>query len=299
MTDNLTPTHKSGFVSIIGNPNVGKSTLMNRLVGERLSIVTSKSQTTRHRIFGIVDRPDYQIVYSDTPGILSPRYELQRSMLKAVESTLEDSDLILYITDVIETPDKHPEILARIAQSSVPKILLINKMDLTDQNSLERLVAEWAERLPGAEILPISALHGFAVDFIESKIISLLPVGAKYYPPDTLTDRPVRFFVTEIIREKILLNCREEVPYSVEVSVRAYKETFQRDYIEAVIYVSRDSQKGILIGKGGAMLKRIGTDARKDIETFLQKSVYLKLLVQVAADWRDDQQQLKKFGYLE
>ena len=264
--------HKSGFVSILGNPNVGKSTLMNRLVGERLSIVTSKAQTTRHRIFGIVDTPDYQIVYSDTPGILAPAYELQRTMLKAVEQTLDDSDFLLYITDVVENPGKHAEFFATIAKSPIPKLVLINKIDLTDQHTLEGLVDQWAERLPGAEVLPISALHGFGVELIQPKIISLLPEGEKYFPPDTLTDRPVRFFVTE------------------ERGI---------DRIEAVIYVARDSQRGILIGQGGRMLKRIGIEARKDLERFLQKHVYLGLTVQVADNWRDDPDQLKRFGYTE
>ena len=291
--------HKSGFVSILGNPNVGKSTLMNRLVGERLSIVTSKAQTTRHRIFGIVDTPDYQIVYSDTPGILAPAYELQRTMLKAVEQTLEDSDFLLYITDVVENPGKHAEVFATIAKSPIPKLVLINKIDLTDQHTLEGLVAQWAERLPGAEVLPISALHGFGVELIQPKIISLLPEGEKYFPPDTLTDRPVRFFVTEIIREKILLYTHQEVPYSVEISVNDYREERGIDRIEAVIYVARDSQRGILIGHGGRMLKRIGIEARKDLERFLQKHVYLGLTVQVADNWRDDPDQLKRFGYTE
>ena len=291
--------HKSGFVSILGNPNVGKSTLMNRLVGERLSIVTSKAQTTRHRIFGIVDTPDYQIVYSDTPGILAPAYELQRTMLKAVEQTLEDSDFLLYITDVVENPGKHAEFFATIAKSPIPKLVLINKIDLTDQHTLEGLVDQWAERLPGAEVLPISALHGFGVELIQPKIISLLSEGEKYFPPDTLTDRPVRFFVTEIIREKILLYTHQEVPYSVEISVSDYREERGIDRIEAVIYVARDSQRGILIGQGGRMLKRIGIEARKDLERFLQKHVYLGLTVQVADNWRDDPDQLKRFGYTE
>ena len=276
--------HKSGFVSILGNPNVGKSTLMNRLVGERLSIVTSKAQTTRHRIFGIVDTPDYQIVYSDTPGILAPAYELQRTMLKAVEQTLEDSDFLLYITDVVENPGKHSEFFATIAKSPIPKLVLINKIDLTDQHKLEGLVDQWAERLPGAEILPISALHGFGVELIQPKIISLLPEGEKYFPPDTL---------------KILLYTHQEVPYSVEISVSDYREERGIDRIEAVIYVARDSQRGILIGQGGRMLKRIGIEARKDLERFLQKHVYLGLTVQVADNWRDDPDQLKRFGYTE
>lgn len=291
--------HKSGFVGIVGNPNVGKSTLMNRLVGERLSIVTSKSQTTRHRILGVVDTPDYQIVYSDTPGILAPVYELQRAMLRAVEGVLEDSDVLLYITDVVEQPDKHAAMLDMIATSDVPKLVLINKIDLTTQDELERMVAWWADRFPGAQILPVSALHGFGVDAVAPKLVSMLPEGEKYFPPETLTDRPVRFFVTEIIREKILLYCREEIPYSVEVAIRDYVEGRRLDEIEAVVYVARESQKGILIGKGGRMLRRIGTAARRDMERFLDKRVYLRIVVQVAEGWRDDESQLRRFGYME
>lgn len=291
--------HKSGYVSIIGNPNVGKSTLMNRLVGERLSIVTNKAQTTRHRIFGVVDTPEYQIVYSDTPGILSPAYALQRAMLKAVEATLEDSDVLLYITDAVEQPDKHAELVARIAASGLKKLVCINKIDLTKQAELEELVARWAVLMPGAEILPVSALHGFGIDLIQPKLVQMLPEGPKYFPPDTLTDRPVRFFVTEIIREKILLYCRQEVPYSVEVAVRSYEEGESIDRIDAVIYVARDSQKGILIGKGASMLKRIGVAARKDIEAFVQRKVHLALTVQVSENWRDDDETLRRFGYRE
>lgn len=295
----MSKVHKSGYVSILGNPNVGKSTLMNRLVGERLSIVTNKSQTTRHRIFGIVDKPEYQIVYSDTPGILAPAYELQKAMLAAVESTLEDSDILLYITDVVESPEKHADLMARIANRDIPKLVVINKIDLTDQATLERLVAERETRWPGAIIFPVSALHGFGVDLIEAQIVRMLPEGPKYFPEDTLTDRPVRFFVTEITREKILENCREEVPYSVEVVVKEYLEGERLDSIEAVIYVARESQKGILIGKGGTMLRRIGTQARKDMESFLQKKVFLRLVVQVAEGWREDQDQLRGFGYID
>lgn len=291
--------HKSGYVSIVGNPNVGKSTLMNRLVGERLCIVTNKAQTTRHRIFGVVDTPAYQIVYSDTPGILTPTYALQRIMLKAVEATLEDSDVILYITDVVEQPDKHAEVVQRIASSEIKKLMCINKIDLTQQTALEGLVERWASLMPGAEILPVSALHGFGIDLIQPKLVEMLPEGPKYYPPDTLTDRPVRFFVTEIIREKILMYCRQEVPYSVEVSVRNYEEGEALDRIDAVIYVARDSQKGILIGHGARMLKRIGIAARKDIEAFVQRRVHLVLTVQVAENWRDDDDTLRRFGYRE
>lgn len=291
--------HKSGYVSIVGNPNVGKSTLMNRLVGERLSIVTNKAQTTRHRIFGVVDSPAYQIVYSDTPGILTPTYALQRAMLKSVEETLEDSDVLLYITDVVEQPEKHGEVVSRIAACGVKKLVCINKIDLSRQAELEALVSRWASLMPGAEILPVSALHGFGIDLIQPKLVQMLPEGPKYFPPDTLTDRPVRFFVTEIIREKVLLNCRQEVPYSVEVAVRGYEEGESFDRIDAVIYVARDSQKGILIGKGGRMLKRIGMAARRDIETFVQRGVHLALTVQVSENWRDDDDTLRRFGYRE
>lgn len=291
--------HRAGFVSIVGNPNVGKSTLMNALVGERLSIITNKSQTTRHRIFGIVDTPEYQIVYSDTPGILTPNYALQEAMLTSVKQTFEDSDLILYITDTIEQFDKHQEILATIGKLSIPKLVVINKLDLTTHEKLEQLVEQWLTLWPEATILPVSALHKFGIEHIQSWILQLLPEGEKYFPPDTLTDRPIRFFVTEIVREKILEFCQEEIPYSVEVSVSTYQETPTIDKIEAIIFVARDSQKGILIGRGGAMLKRIGTAARKDIETFLQKKVYLRLHVQVSENWRNDAEKLREFGYTE
>ena len=291
--------HKSGFVTILGNPNVGKSTLMNALVGERLSIVTNKAQTTRHRILGIVDTPDYQIVYSDTPGILEPHYALQKSMLTTVQQTFSDSDLILYITDTVEKADKNPDMLTAIGALAIPKLVLINKVDLTTQAELEQLVSHWRELWPEATVLPISALHRFGIEQILPWILELLPEGAKYFPPETLTDRPVRFFVTEIVREKILEFCKEEVPYSVEVAISAYQEGEELDRIEAIIFVARDSQKGILIGKEGRMLKRIGTAARKDIERFLQKHVFLQLHVQVSENWRNDEERLKEFGYIE
>lgn len=291
--------HKAGFVSILGNPNVGKSTLMNLLVGERLSIVTNKAQTTRHRILGIVDTPSYQIVYSDTPGILIPNYALQEAMLAAVKQTFEDSDLILYITDTVEKFDKNPALLETIGKLDIPKLLLINKVDLTTQDKLELLVAQWRQRWPNATVLPISALHNFGIEHILPRILELLPVGEKFFPPDTLTDRPTRFFVAEIIREKILEFCQDEIPYSVEIAVNAYKEEETMDRIEAVIFVARDSQKGILIGRQGVMLKRIGTAARKDIERFLQKHVYLRLYVQVSDNWRNDAEKLRDFGYIE
>lgn len=291
--------HKSGFVSIIGNPNVGKSTLMNWLVGERLSIVTSKAQTTRHRILGIVDTPAHQIVYSDTPGYLTPAYALQEAMQAKVEETFEDTDVFLYLTDVVEKANKHQELIDKVAQQPMPVLLLINKIDLIDQPALEALVAQWQALLPKAQIMPISALHNFGVDLIEPTILKLLPEGPKFFPPDTLTNRPVRFFIAEIIREKILLHCKQEVPYSVEVRVRSYQEEPGLDRIETVIFVARDSQKGILIGRGGRMLKRIGTEARHDIELFLQKRVFLRLVVQVAENWRDDEDDLREFGYIE
>lgn len=291
--------HRAGFVSVVGNANVGKSTLLNRLVGERLSIVTPKAQTTRHRILGIVDCPEYQIVYSDTPGVLQPSYALQRAMLAAVESTLEDTDLFLYVTDVVEDPAKHGDFLQRLKASGIPVVLVINKIDLTDGKRLEGVVNSWRDLLPEASVLPISALHGFGVEQVEAAVVRGLPLGPKYYPEDTLTDRPVRFFVTEIIREKILLCCKEEVPYSVEVEVADYKESDTLDRIEVIVHVARDSQKGILIGRGGSMLKRIGRLARLDIERFVGKRVYLHLQVQVSPDWRDSDDALRHFGYLE
>ncbi len=294
-----TEGHRGGFVSVVGNANVGKSTLLNRLVGERLSIVTPKAQTTRHRILGIVDRPAYQIVYSDTPGVLQPSYALQRAMLSAVESTLEDTDLFLYVTDVVEDPTSHRDFLQRLKVSGIPVVLVINKIDLTEGQALEGLVQRWHDMLPGASVLPISALHGFGVEQVEAAVVRRLPLGPKYYPEDTLTDRPVRFFVTEIIREKILLCCKEEVPYSVEVEVEDYRESPTLDRIDAVIHVARDSQKGILIGKGGSMLKRIGQLARADIERFVDKQVYLHLQVKVSPDWRDSDDALRRFGYME
>lgn len=291
--------HKSGFVSILGNPNVGKSTLMNALVGERLSIVTNKAQTTRHRILGIVDTPSYQIVYSDTPGILTPNYALQEAMLAAVKQTFEDSDLILYITDTVEKFDKNLPILETIGKLPLPKLVLINKVDLTTQDKLEQLVDQWSHFWPSATVLPISALHKFGIEQILPWILELLPTGEKFFPADTLTDRPTRFFVTEIIREKILAFCEEEIPYSVEIAIKSYTEEEVIDRIEAVIFVARDSQKGILIGRQGSMLKRIGTAARKDIERFLQKHVYLRLHVQVSENWRNDAEKLRDFGYIE
>ncbi len=292
--------HKSGFVNIVGNPNVGKSTLMNDLVGERVSIITSKAQTTRHRIMGIVNTPEYQIVFSDTPGVLSPKYKLQESMLQYSEGALTDADILLYVTDVVEDPTKNADFLSRVAAEKVPVLLVINKIDLLkDQKQLEEIVARWHTLLPNAEIIPASAKEGFNVQALMKRIVELLPEGEPYFGKDALTDKPARFFVTEIIREKILLNYDKEVPYSAEVIVEQFEEKEKSIHIMAVIYVERDSQKGILIGKGGSMLKRVGTEARKDIETFFGKSVFLELFVKVEPNWRNRENKLKAFGYIE
>ena len=290
-------THKSGFVNIIGNPNVGKSTLMNALVGEQLSIITSKAQTTRHRIMGIVNGEDFQIVYSDTPGILKPNYKLQESMLKFVNSALVDADIILYVTDVIETSDKNENYIAKLTKKKVPVLVLINKIDLCSQDKLEELIEQWHQLLPKAEILPVSALKKENLGLLFDKLIKLLPESPPYYPKDALTDKSERFFVSEIIREKILLFYKKEIPYSVEIEVESFKEEKNITRIRAVIYVMRDTQKGIIIGHQGKMLKKTGTEARKDIEGFLNKKVYLELFVKVRKDWRDQSSHLKKFGY--
>lgn len=290
--------HRSGFVNILGNPNVGKSTLMNVLVDHKLSVTTPKAQTTRHRIMGIVNGDGYQIVYSDTPGILSPRYKLQSAMMKSVESALDDADLILYVTDVVETASKQSEHLNRILASPVQKIIVINKIDLTNQADLEKLVEKWAERAPGVAVLPVSALNRFNTDLLLKEIISRLPAGPPYFPEDQLTDRYDRFFVAEIIRGKIFETCHEEIPYSVEVEIESYREEPEINRIAAIINVARDSQKGIIIGHKGSMLKRIGTAARKEMEEFLGKKVFLELYVRVAHEWRDNPRTLKKFGYL-
>lgn len=289
--------HKSGFVNIIGNPNVGKSTLMNNLVGERISIITSKSQTTRHRIKGIVNGDDFQIVYSDTPGVLKPNYKLQESMMKYSTSALVDADIILYVTDVVETIDKNEEFLKKVQNATVPVLLILNKIDLTDQTKLLKIFDRWKEKLPQAEIFPMSAKENFNVDNLFKRILELLPEGPAYFPKDEVTDLPARFFVTEIIREKILVNYDKEVPYSVEVEVEEYKDEPKIIRIMAVINVERTSQKGIIIGHKGAALKKVGTDARKDIEAFFGKKVFLQLYVKVAKDWRSKDSQLKNFGY--
>ena len=291
--------HKSGFVNIVGNPNVGKSTLMNSLVGERISIITSKAQTTRHRIMGIVNTDDMQIVYSDTPGVLKPNYKLQESMLGFSHSALVDADILLYVTDTVETPDKNAEFLERVAKERMPVIVIINKIDLLKgQAELEALVDRWKELLPQAEIIPISAMLRFNIDNLLTRIQELLPESPPFFDKDALTDKPARFFVNEIIREKILLTYAKEIPYACEVAVELFKESDKRIEISAVIYVERDSQKGIIIGKGGTALKRVGSLARKDIEAFFDKQVYLQLYVKVEKDWRNRVNKLRSFGYL-
>lgn len=292
--------HKAGFVNIVGNPNVGKSTLMNDLVGERVSIITAKAQTTRHRIMGIVNEPDYQIVFSDTPGVLSPKYKMQEAMLNFSEGALTDADILLYVTDVVEDPTKNAEFLKKVAGENIPVLLVINKIDLLkNQEELTTIVDRWKELLPNAEIFPTSAKEHFNVSNLMNRIIELLPVSPPYFGKDALTDKPARFFVTEIIREKILLNYEKEVPYATEVVVEKFDESDNSIHIMAVIYVERDSQKGILIGKGGSMLKRVGSEARKDIERFFDKRVYLELFVKVEANWRNRENKLRAFGYTE
>ena len=289
--------HKAGFVNIVGNPNVGKSTLMNRLVGEKISIITSKSQTTRHRIKGIVNTDDYQIVFSDTPGVLKPNYKLQESMLNFSTSALADADVLLYVTDVIETPDKNNEFIQKVRQQTAPVLLLINKIDLTDQEKLVKLVEDWKELLPQAEIIPISAATKFNVDYVMKRIKELLPDSPPYFDKDQWTDKPARFFVNEIIREKILLYYDKEIPYSVEVVVEQFKEDAKKIHIHAVIYVERDSQKGIIIGKQGKALKKVATEARRDLERFFGKTVFLETYVKVDKDWRSSDKELRNFGY--
>jgi GTP-binding protein Era len=282
----------------MGNPNVGKSTLMNVLVGEKLSVTTPKAQTTRHRIMGILTGEGYQIVYSDTPGILNPKYKLQSAMMRSVESALDDADLILYVTDVVESISKNEEHLTRILLSAVPKIIVINKIDLSNQTELENLVETWSAIAPGMPVLPVSAIKKFNTDLLLREVINSLPEGPPYFPEDQLTDRYERFFVTEIIRGKIFETYQKEIPYSVEVEIESYTEEPELNRISAVIYVARDSQKGIIIGHKGSMLKRVGTAARKDMEEFLGKKVFLEMYVRVAHEWRDNPRMLKKFGYL-
>jgi GTP-binding protein Era len=289
--------HKAGYVNIIGNPNVGKSTLMNSFVGEKLSIITSKAQTTRHRILGIVNGDDFQILYSDTPEILKPNYKLQQSMMKFVDTAISDADVILYVTDVVETFDKNEEYIRKVEKNTAPVLLLINKIDLTNQEKLEEMVALWKEKIPKAEIFPVSALNAFNIEPVFKRILELLPENEPYFPKDTLTDKPERFFVQEIIREKIFLNYKKEIPYSVEVVVEEFKEEEKIIRLRAIIYVTRDSQKGIIIGHQGKMLKKVGTMARADIEKFFEKQVFLETHVKVLKDWRDKDLNLKSFGY--
>ena len=289
--------HKAGFVNIVGNPNVGKSTLMNLLVGERISIATFKAQTTRHRIMGILNTDEMQIVFSDTPGVLKPNYKLQESMLKFSESALADADVLLYVTDVVEKPDKNIEFIEKVRKMQVPILLLINKIDLSNQESLVKCVEEWHELIPQAEIIPISAISKFGVDVVMKRIKDLLPDSPPYFDKDQWTDKPARFFVTEIIREKILLYYDKEIPYAVEVVVEQFKEEEKSIHINAVIYVERDSQKGIIIGKQGKALKKVSTEARKTLEKFFQKSIYLETFVKVDKDWRSSDKELKNFGY--
>ena len=290
-------THRSGFVNIVGNPNVGKSTLMNLLVGERVSIITSKAQTTRHRIMGIVNTPELQIVYSDTPGVLRPNYKLQESMLEFSESALGDADVLLYVTDTVETADKNEFFLERVRGVKCPVLLLINKVDLTTQSELEALVERWHQELPEAEIIPLSALNNFNVQPLKKRIESLIPPSPPYFEKDALTDKPARFFVTEIIREKILLYYQKEIPYSVEVVVESFREEEARIHIQALIIVERDSQKGIIIGHKGVALKKVGSMARRDMERFFEKKIFLELFVKVEKDWRNRDNLLRAYGY--
>ena len=289
--------HKAGFVNIVGNPNVGKSTLMNLLVGEKISIATFKAQTTRHRIMGIVNTEDMQIVFSDTPGVLKPNYRLQESMLAFSESALTDADILLYVTDVIENPEKNIEFLEKVQHLDIPIILLINKIDMSDQKTLGSLVEKWHSLLPKAEILPLSALNKFGVDILLNRIKDLLPDSPPFFDKDQLTDKPARFFVSEIIREKILLFYDKEIPYSVEVRVEEFKEDSKLIRIRVIIYVERNSQKGIIIGHQGVALKKVSSEARKSLERFFGKKIYLEIFVKVDKDWRSSQRELDSFGY--
>ena len=289
--------HKAGFVNIVGNPNVGKSTLMNQLVGERISIATFKAQTTRHRIMGIVNTDDMQIVFSDTPGVLKPNYKMQEMMLAFSESALADADVLLYVTDVVENPEKNTDFLEKVRKMSIPVLLLINKIDQSDQKSLGDIVAKWHSLLPAAEILPISAKNKFGVDMLLKRIKELLPESPAYFDKDQLTDKPARFFVSEIIREKILLYYDKEIPYSVEVRVESFKESASSIHIRAIIYVERDSQKGIIIGHQGVALKKVGSESRKALERFFDKKVSLETYVKVDKDWRNSEKELDSFGY--
>lgn len=289
--------HKAGFVNIVGNPNVGKSTLMNQLVGEKISIATFKAQTTRHRIMGIVNTPDMQIVFSDTPGVLKPNYKMQEMMLAFSESALADADILLYVTDVVENPEKNMDFLDKVKSMTIPVILLINKIDESDQQKLVAAVDKWHSLLPNAEILPISAKNKFGTDMLMKRIAELLPESPAYFEKDQLTDKPAKFFVSEIIREKILRYYDKEIPYAVEVAVERFKEDDRYIHINTVIYVERDSQKGIIIGHQGTALKKVSTEARKSLETFFGKKIFLEVFVKVDKDWRNSQKELNNFGY--
>ena len=291
--------HRAGFVNIIGNPNVGKSTLMNALVGEKLSIVTAKAQTTRHRIMGIVNTDDYQIVYSDTPGMLKPTYRLQEDMMKFVDTAIGDADIILYVTDVVEKSDKNSEYIEKLRKLDCPVVVAVNKIDISDQQKVLSLLEYWQKTLPDALVIPVSAKEHFNLESILNAIVSRLPLSPPWFDKDQFTDRSLRFFASEIIREKILENYSQEIPYSCEVGIEAFKEGRDRYEISAVIFVMRDSQKGIIIGKGGSALKKVGTEARLDMEDFFQKKVFLQLFVKVVSDWRESRRELRKFGYEE
>lgn len=290
-------SHKAGYVNIVGSPNVGKSTLMNQMVGEKLSIVTSKAQTTRHRIHGIVNGDDYQVVYSDTPGVVNAAYKLHEAMMSSVESSFKDADILLFITDIYESEMNHVATLERIKKLRIPVIALVNKVDLGNQQQVESRLEYWREKLPNAEVIPVSALHGFGKDWVWERILELLPENPPYFDKEDLSDRPMRFFVSEMVREKIFLRCDKEVPYSCQVEIEEYEVEEHIIRIRAIIIVERDSQKGIVIGKGGSMLKLIGREARKDIETFVGKKVFLETFVKVDKDWRTSDIKLKKYGY--
>ena len=289
--------HKAGFVNIVGNPNVGKSTLMNLLVGERISIATFKAQTTRHRIMGILNTDEAQIVFSDTPGVLKPNYKLQEAMLRFSRSALRDADVLLYVTDMVESPEKNSDFIAEVRKLDVPILVLINKIDLANQEELVKKVEQWHEIIPEAEILPISAIAKFNVDVVMKRIMELLPESPPYFEKDALTDKPARFFVTEIIREKILLHYDKEIPYVCEAAVEHFKESEGKIYIKSIIYVERDTQKGIIIGHEGAALKRVATDARRELKKFFGKKIFLEIYVKVDKDWRNSDRQLRRFGY--
>jgi GTPase len=290
-------SHKAGFVNIVGSPNVGKSTLMNKMVGEKISIVTSKAQTTRHRIHGIVNEDDYQVVFSDTPGVVNAAYKLHEVMMNFVESSLRDADILLFITDIFENEMNHEATLARIQKLKVPKLVLINKIDLGDQAKVMERIKYWGEKIPGCEVFAISALHGFNLEPIWERIIELLPINPPYFDKEDISDRPMRFFISEMIREKIFIHCQKEVPYSCQVEIEEYKQEEKIIHIRAVIVVERDSQKGIIIGNKGDMLKRIGQESRKDIEAFVGSQVFLETFVKVDKDWRTSDNKLKKYGY--